>query len=163
MLMSTGEDLSSHEVTERFLHDRQLRQQLDTALREMCARVNSRGMTWVRRVLTHVEPLLETALEGLVWAEITGAGLAPVRPQQWVVGRSGRQYRADFLVGDKVILEADGSGKYADQTPWHEKQRQSDLEAAGYWVVRCTWEEILHRPHEVIARIRLALARSRTA
>ena len=160
MLMSTGRDLKSHEVTERFLHDRQLRQQLDTALREMIGRVNARGMTWVRRVIADVEPLLETALEGLVWAEITGAGLAPVRPQEWVIGRSGRRYRADFLIGDTVILEADGSGKYADQTPWQEKQRQSDLEAAGYWVVRCTWEEILHRPHEVIARIRLALARS---
>ena len=54
-----------------------------------------------------------------------------------------------------------GAVKYADQTPWQEKQRQSDLEAAGYWVVRCTWEELIHRPHEVIKRIALALLRAR--
>jgi very-short-patch-repair endonuclease len=117
-------------------------------------------MAWVRKVLDDVEPLLESALEGFGWAEITSTGLPRPQPQQWVTGRSGRRYRVDFLFDGRVVLEADGSGKYSEQTPWEEKQRQSDLEAAGYWVVRCTWEEILRRPHEVMGRIRRALARS---
>ncbi|MGA1481035.1 MAG: DUF559 domain-containing protein [Candidatus Nanopelagicales bacterium] len=163
MLMSTGRAASALEVTERFLRDEELLLRLHAELREMTERVNSRGMTWVRRVIDDVEPLLETALEGLAWAAITAAGLANARPQQWVFGRSGRRYRVDFLIGGNVVLEADGSGKYSEQTPWQEKQRQSDLEAAGYWVVRCTWDEIHHRPQEVIARIREQAPRSLSA
>lgn len=126
----------------------------------MAQRVNSHGMRWFYDVLPDVEPLVETALEGLAWAVLTESDLPRPRPQVWVRGASGRRYRADFLVGNRVILEADGAVKYAAQTPWQEKQRQSDLEAAGYWVVRCTWEELIHRPHEVIKRIARALLRA---
>jgi very-short-patch-repair endonuclease len=116
-------------------------------------------MKWFYDVLPYVEPLVETALEAIAWAVITDACVPRPRPQEWVHGASGRRYRVDFLIGDRVILEADGAVKYADQSPWQEKQRQSDLEAAGYWVVRCTWEELIHRPHEVLARIARALIR----
>ena len=121
--------------------------------------VNAHGMKWFYDVLPYVEPLVETALEAIAWAVITDAYVPRPRPQEWVHGASGRRYRVDFLIGDRVILEADGAVKYADQSPWQEKQRQSDLEAAGYWVVRCTWEELIHRPHEVLARIARALIR----
>lgn len=136
-----------------------LRSALLVQLRAMARMVNSHGMKWFYDVLPDVEPLLETALESLAWAHLTDANLPRPRPQEWVRGASGRSYRADFLIGDRVILECDGAVKYADQTPWQEKQRQSDLEAAGYWVVRCTWEEVIHRPHEVISRITRALSR----
>lgn len=129
-------------------------------LRDMAHRVSAHGMRWTWPVLPYVEPLVETALEGLAWAHLTESLTPQPRPQEWVRGASGRKYRADFLVGDRVILECDGAVKYADQTPWQEKQRQSDLEAAGYWVVRCTWEELIHRPHEVIKRIVRALLRA---
>ena len=138
----------------------ELRRSVITDLQHMAQRVNSHGMRWVWDVLPDVEPLLETALEGLAWAHLTDSGLPRPRPQEWVRGASGRRYRADFLIGDRVILECDGAVKYVDQTPWQEKQRQSDLEAAGYWVVRCTWDELIHRPHEVIARIARALRRA---
>lgn len=146
-------------VTER-ARSADLRRSVMTDLRLMAQRVNSHGMRWVWDVLPDVEPLLETALEGLAWAHLTDSILPRPRPQEWVRGASGRRYRVDFLVGDRVILEADGAVKYADQTPWQEKQRQSDLEAAGFWVVRCTWEELIHRPDEVIKRIVLALRRA---
>lgn len=136
------------------------RSEVSAALKETALRVSAHGMRWVWDVLPDVEPLVETALEGLAWAFTTDSGLPRPRPQEWVRGASGRRYRADFLIGGRVILEADGATKYADQTPWQEKQRQSDLEAAGYWVVRCTWEELIHRPHEVLARIALALQRA---
>jgi hypothetical protein len=128
-----------------------------TQLHRIASKVNSHGMRWFYAVLADVEPSLETALEGLAWSAFTESTIPRPRPQVWVKGRSGRAYRVDFLVGERVIVEADGADKYSDQTPWLEKQRQSDLEAAGYWVVRCTWEELLHRPHEVLARIRHAL------
>jgi hypothetical protein len=93
-------------------------------------------------------------------AVLTASNLPRAEPQRVIAGRSGKRYRVDFLIAGRVILEADGAVKYGIVTPWQEKQRQSDLEAAGYWVVRCTWEELIHRPHEVLARILVALTRS---
>lgn len=149
----------SHEVT-RVASRESVRREVCADLGRLAERVNAHGMRWVRRVLPDVEPLLESALEGLAWAHLTDSTIPRPRPQEWVRGASGRRYRADFLIGNRVILECDGAVKYVDQTPWQEKQRQSDLEAAGYWVVRCTWEELIHRPHEVIARIVRALLRA---
>jgi very-short-patch-repair endonuclease len=160
LLMGGERCASAHDITERLTDDSALRATVLTALHEVIARVNARGMVWVRRVAGDVEPLIETALEGLAWAVLTASDLPRAEPQRVIAGRSGRGYRVDFLIAGRVILEADGAVKYADVTPWDEKQRQSDLEAAGYWVVRCSWEELIHRPHEVLSRIRVALARS---
>lgn len=160
--LSRGGVVSAHDVTQRLLSETGLREELLAVLRDTTERVNAHGMRWVRRVLPDIEPLLETALEGLVWAALTTADLPRPVPQRWVRGASGRWYRVDFLIGEWVILEADGAVKYADQTPWQEKQRQSDLEAAGYWVVRCTWDEALRHSEEVVGRVRVALRRSTT-
>ena len=153
-----SDDAPEAAVTEA-ARSRVLRDALLAQLRCMAQVVNAHGMRWFYDVLPDTEPLVETALEAIAWAELTHARVPRPRPQEWAHGASGRRYRADFLIGDRVILEADGAVKYADQTPWQEKQRQSDLEAAGYWVVRCTWEELIHRPHDVIERITRALSR----
>lgn len=151
----------AREVTDCLLSDTRLKQELLAALHDMVSRVNGYGMKWVRRVIGDVEPLLETALEGLAWSALTAADVPRPQPQVWLQGASGRRYRVDFLIGGVVIVEADGAMKYSGLALWEEKQRQHDLEGAGYWVVRCTWEELIHRPHEVIARIQLALERAR--
>lgn len=79
----------------------------------------------------------------------------------WVSGASGRSWRVDFLFGGRVIGECDGAVKYAEtDSLWKERKRQADLEAAGYIVVRWTWEEIVYHPHAVLARIALARARA---
>lgn len=156
----TSRPMTDSAVTDLLVTHPEIATGLRDELDGIVSRVNGHGMKWVRRVLGDVEPLLETVLEGLAWTVLCDSDLPRPRPQRWVTGASGRRYRADFLLGDKVILECDGAVKYADQTPWHEKQRQSDLEAAGYWVVRCTWEELLLRPHEVLERLRLALLRA---
>ena len=160
LLMAGEGGASAHDITERLTTDRVLRATVLTELHEVIAHVNSRGMLWVRRVAADVEPLLETALEGIAWAVLTASDLPRAEPQRVIAGRSGKRYRVDFLIAGRVILEADGAVKYGAITPWQEKQRQSDLEAAGYWVVRSTWEELITRPHEVLARIEVALARS---
>ena len=156
----TSKPLTDSAVTDLLVAHPEIAAGLRDELDEMVSRVNGHGMKWVRRVLGDVEPLLETVLEGLAWTALIDSDLPRPQPQRWVTGVSGRRYRADFLLGDRVILECDGAVKYADQTPWQEKRRQSDLEAAGYWVVRCTWEELLFRPHEVLHRLRIALLRA---
>ena len=156
----TSEPLADSAITDLLIAHPEIATGLRDELDDIVSRVNGHGMKWVRRVLGDVEPLLETVLEGLAWTALIDSDPPRPRPQRWVTGVSGRRYRADFLLGDRVILECDGAVKYADQTPWQEKQRQSDLEAAGYWVVRCTWEELLLRPHEGLHRLRLALLRA---
>lgn len=117
-----------------------------------------------RRVLAaaaHADPRMETALESVSWARFIESGIDLPVPQVWVKGASGRSWRVDFLFGDRVIGECDGAVKYAGvDSLWKEKKRQSDLEAAGFIVVRWTWEEIVFRPHVVLARIALALSRA---
>ena len=152
-------DVSPHAVT-RAAVDPDLRAAVEAELRDMIERVPAHGMLWTRRVLDDVEPLIETPAECLAWALLTTTDLPRPQPQAIVRGLSGREYRSDFLIGGRVILEVDGAIKYGDQSLWGEKQRQSDLEAAGYWVVRCTWEELLRHPDRIVARVREALLRS---
>lgn len=120
-----------------------------------------RGLRRVAEVAPHADPRLETVLESISWARFIEAGLALPEPQVWVSGASGRSWRVDFLFGGRVIGECDGAVKYAGaDSLWKEKKRQADLEAAGYIVVRWTWEEIVYHPHVVLARIALALTRA---
>ena len=115
----------------------------------------------VVRALAIADPRIETALESISWAEFFRAQLIRPEPQARIQGASGTVWRVDFLFGDRVIGECDGAVKYhAGYTPWEEKRRQSDLEAAGYIVVRWTWDEIVYRPQVVLARIDLALSRA---
>jgi len=148
-----------HDVTDA-LQEEGLRRELLSDLRSVMHVVNGYGMYWTWKVLPDVEPRLETVLEVVAWGRLTATDLPRPVPQATVFGASGRAYRADFLIGGRVIVEVDRSGKYSQTTPWEEKQRQSDLEAAGYWVVRCTWDELIHRPGHVVRRICLALERS---
>ncbi|MGO0575250.1 type IV toxin-antitoxin system AbiEi family antitoxin domain-containing protein [Ornithinimicrobium panacihumi] len=69
--------------------------------------------------------------------------------------------RVDFLFEkEKVVVEFDGMGKYADVKDIRaEKVREDRLRTLGYEVVRLTWAD-LENPQEVNHRIRAAMARS---
>lgn len=153
---------TSHDITEA-ARESQARRALTGELREMIAAVGPFGCRVIRDVVDDVEPLLETALEALAWVTmITVPEVPRPLPQAWVRGASGKSRRVDFLIDKVVVVEVDGAIKYGDQTVWQEKQRQSDLEAAGLWVVRCTWDELWRHPERVMERIRLALLRAAT-
>lgn len=111
--------------------------------------------------VSRTDPRIETVLESISWNTFIDAALDLPTPQVAIVGASGRCWRVDFLFGDRVVGECDGAVKYGNADAlWREKKRQEDLEQAGYIVVRWTWEEIMHRPWEVVERIRRALARA---
>lgn len=119
---------------------------------------------WARLELAMriADPRIETALESLSWAQFHAWGLDMPVPQVCLKGASGALWRVDFLFEGRVIGECDGAVKFhAGHTAWQEKRRQSDLEAEGYAFVRWTWEELLRHPEAVLARITLALRRSR--
>lgn len=128
--------------------------------REGTAQCRRRAWQRVARALALADPRIESALESLSWARFHELDFEVPVPQVLVSGASGRLWRVDFLFGGRVIGECDGAVKYnSGHTPWKEKQRQSDLEAEGYPVVRWTWDEIHWRPQQVLARISLAMDR----
>ena len=75
------------------------------------------------------------------------------------LGVPGRTFEVDLLYPhERLIVEADGaryhSGRVARRS---DAERQARLEAAGYRVVRVTWDEVTRRPEETVARLRVAL------
>jgi very-short-patch-repair endonuclease len=72
----------------------------------------------------------------------------------------GRWTRPDFLWPEqRLVVEADGR-------EWHDHrlareddaERQARLEAAGYRVLRVTWQQAIAQPAQTIARLRAALS-----
>lgn len=59
-----------------------------------------------------------------------------------------------------TVVEADGRRKYDDpEVLWQEKLRQERIEDLGYRVLRVTWDQIVHRPQDTVARVLRAFAR----
>ncbi len=64
--------------------------------------------------------------------------------------RSVLNYIADFMCFElMLIIEADGGYHNWEEISVKDKKRQTDLEAAGFTVLRFTNEEILHNIHAV--------------
>jgi hypothetical protein len=101
------------------------------------------GSRVVRTAIDLAEPASESAYESWSrgWMEVVGLPRPVVNAE--VYGRSGRRYFGDFVWRSRrVIGEADGVGKYGE-TPdamrarlRAERERQDDLEAAGWSFVR---------------------------
>jgi very-short-patch-repair endonuclease len=71
-----------------------------------------------------------------------------------------RRIKVDFLFPDqRVVIECDGA-RYHDNrlARRDDAEKQAILEAAGYRVIRVTWDQVTRRPAETVARIRAALA-----
>lgn len=125
-------------------------------------RLPRRGGMSVQRVLDFASPLSESVLESharVIWAEF---GLHPP-VQQAVIRLDGRFVaRVDFLWPlARLVVEVDGLAKYdAPGALQDEKARQNRLIAAGYTVLRFTWQDIRTRPDAVARQVSTALARA---
>jgi very-short-patch-repair endonuclease len=80
---------------------------------------------------------------------------APVR-----VG--GRVFVVDALFeAARLVVEIDGYGSHSQRAAFQrDRTRQNQLVAAGYVVLRFTWEDLTRRPADVVRAIRAALASS---
>ena len=68
--------------------------------------------------------------------------------------------RADFLFGDRLIVEVDGSEHHAGRDAFvRDRERDAWLAALGYRTVRFTYDQVVRRWHEVESVLRLLLAR----
>jgi very-short-patch-repair endonuclease len=110
----------------------------------------------LRRILATGYVATRSELEGAVHDLIPRGGL----PEP-VVNRGGiEQSRPDFLwPQQRLVVEADGR-------QWHDHplareddaDKQARLEAAGYRVLRVTWQQAIARPQQTLARLRAALS-----
>jgi hypothetical protein len=117
------------------------------------------GVTAAVRVVELADGRAESPLESLTRLCMVDAALPPFEPQGTVATDRGT-VRVDFLFrAQRVVVEADGLLKYRrdGDALVLEKLRQEAIERAGYRVVRVTWDDIVYRPQETIARILRAL------
>jgi hypothetical protein len=113
--------------------------------------------TWPR--VRHAMPVVrqadgrsESPLESFTRSRFITLGLPLPTLQRNVVGASGWVARSDFLWEQYgVVGEADGRIKYLADELWAEKQRQDDIEDAGYEVIRWIWRTA-HAPDDEFAR-----------
>ncbi len=120
------------------------------------------GSRMAGRALYFADARAESPLESVARVRLHQEGLPP--PQLQVPLKVGRfTYRPDFLwEAERTIGEADGLGKYTDQSVLrNEKLREDRLRDMGFEVVRMTWREIQDDPAEVADRVRAAFVRSR--
>jgi len=113
--------------------------------------------TWPR--VRHAMPVMrwadarsESALESWTRSRFITLKLPLPELQQNVYGEHGWVARTDFdWKHYGVVGEADGRIKYLADELWAEKQRQDDIEDAGYEVIRWIWRTA-HAPDEEFAR-----------
>ncbi|MPZ61670.1 MAG: hypothetical protein GEU93_10320 [Propionibacteriales bacterium] len=121
------------------------------------------GIVGARTAIAQLSGLRESPLESESFALFIEEGLPLPECQVWI----GRD-RVDFLWPEaQLVGEADGRQKYAcDGGPpedehgdvlWREKVRAERLEEQGFWVVRWTYADLLHRHALLVRRLRARL------
>lgn len=119
------------------------------------------GVERARCVVSQADPRSESVLESVGRAALLAAGLPAPLSNVWIAdGPQPRRVDHLYVVG-ALVLEADGSGKYADRTAAvlrAEKDREYRLRQLGFEVVRYDWALAYGRPHELAIRVATALS-----
>lgn len=120
-----------------------------------------RGVRRARQLLNLLDPRSESPMESHLRLLLIDAGLPRPDVNMNVYDDHGEFLgRADLLFREaRVIVEYDGDHHRSDRRQFaHDVRRGSLLAAAGYLVLRFTADDVLRRPHFVIATVRAALA-----
>lgn len=132
-------------------------------LADRAARVlNCTGAGRARVLPTLTSALAESPGESLLRRRLNRMGLTP-REQVEIGGD-----RVDFLIGDRLVVEFDGRGKYQLRgdpaaAHWAEKQRNDRLVESGYEVLHVTWADLWDEAalaHRIVRSLRRAQARN---
>lgn len=121
-----------------------------------------RGVARLRLLLDEIHPETKrtrSELERMFLRICDRAGLP--RPEVNVSLRAGgRTYRPDFLWrGEGLIVEADSMRFHGTHSAFqHDRRREQHLQAAGWRVSRCTWEQVEREPKSLTTTIRTLLA-----
>ena len=99
-----------------------------------------------QHLLRLVDPRAGSCLETLLRLGLLRRGIGPLVPQFSPDGRRA----VDILVGERLILEADGA---AFHDPELDAARDAFFRSLGYVVLRFTYDEIVHHLDEVLDRV----------
>ena len=136
-------DLGRHDARSAIMAvDAALRERRTTRPELNAALLRARGWPGVRRareIVALADADAESPLESVVRLALHDDGFPAPRLQRVVAG-----YRVDFLWPEhRLILEADGRGKYVGDALWEEKKREIALRRAGYEVERVLWSDVV--------------------
>lgn len=107
-----------------------------------------------RAVLNLVEHGADSLLETVARVLFRRHGFE-VRTQVYLQGIG----YVDFLINGCLIVEIDGMGFHFNKAQFKKDIRRNNVgAAAGYRVLRYLYEDVLHRPEQMLEQIRLALA-----
>jgi hypothetical protein len=121
-----------------------------------------KGAARMRALPSLCSGLAESPGESLLRMRLVRMGLAPVEQYSmpWIEGSP----RVDFLIGDSLVVEFDGEGKYSlngdpARAHWEEKLRHDRLVEAGNEVIHVVWAQLWD---EAALRRRVDRARERS-
>lgn len=147
--------------------DQVLAHGIATADVERVLRVSSaRGRNRALRALRLADPRSGSVLESLARVRLVVSGIEPPTPQLRVVV-NGRTRYLDFAWKELMLaLETDGRGKYTDYGPAEEavlaeRDREKELMAAGWMILRSDWSETVHHGRRLVERVRRAIEQRR--
>lgn len=150
--------------------DRALRKGLkrQTLLDQLAAAPRRFGIAKARTMIELADARSGSAGESLSRVVLWRLGLAPTELQFEVIAR-GNRYVADFAWPELGVLgEFDGKVKYSEllrpgesaaDVLMREKGREADLRAAGWWIVRWTYADVM-QPDRLDRLVRAALQRT---
>ncbi|NED67277.1 DUF559 domain-containing protein, partial [Streptomyces sp. SID10244] len=83
----------------------------------------------------------------------------------WVTNLPVGGYILDLAIPEhKIAIEIDGFAYHSDAEAFqHDRERQNDLIANGWTVLRFTWHDLTTRPQWVLAQIRAAIRQAAAA
>lgn len=119
-----------------------------------------RGAAQLRRTIRSLADGTRSEAERRLVARMQDAGIAGWEANL-SVRAGGRTYVLDLAFeAESITVEVDGRAFHTDADAFQrDRTRQNDLVAAGWTVLRFTWEDIVDRPADVVRRMRGILAR----
>jgi very-short-patch-repair endonuclease len=154
----------------RFLPDAEAQTFLDRALQQgwitiddLTARIQARAGRWNRprmvRLLGQVRGGERSTAERLFTSLLRGAGLTGWRVNAEIRDEYGLIGVADVLIERaRLVLEVDGWAYHSTPDRFQrDRERQNRLVAAGWTVLRFTWQDITEHPDRVVATVRRLL------
>ncbi|MFC5432628.1 endonuclease domain-containing protein [Microbacterium suwonense] len=104
-----------------------------------------------RDLLAEAVPFADAGLETYLRTRLRWLGL-PLRFQIWIAG-----HRTDLLIGDRLILQADGATHTGAQRN-EDNHHDAELQLMGYHVIRVGYRQIMEQWHVVQDLIMRAVA-----
>jgi very-short-patch-repair endonuclease len=129
----------------------------------IAARAGWAGTPQLRLLLSEAAPGAHSTLESALHTDLRRGGITGWRANVAVMDAHGLIGVADVLFEEiKLVLEADGRSYHGEDRFQHDRTRQNRLTAAGYTVLRFTYDDIIRRPTDLVATVRATIARLST-